>query len=587
MTLNSSIIFSSYIDTKLTFAISNNLVEIGINDYADVTMTVNADGISKSTTYRIYADGGNGGITTVISDKPSVSYSISITANYTFFRTDIRGNPITLTGSESNSLNGTITNTGTMVSPTDVALSITNASYTQDSTGQRMVIFDVPYSIINQSSIPLGTNVDLYVQFKRSDGVTPIKTLTLLRTLNTTNGIFHVDIRDNTILVETSLIVEVFMWLRNTTDPIAQPIQKGLTLIVDNPPVEPQTNWVLAEIVLAEFKDNLLSVPVTAEKTTQFPASYDSEPLNLILQIKNSSNIVIDRLERSFDFQFAGLFAEFFEGNYNVPSVQLELFVWDNQNRAYSTVIRQTVTNQITPLECPIGYHEENGICIPDEIIITPPNAPTISSSGYNNQQAQVLISWTSVSNATQYNLEVSSPLFPTFSSLGGDASNWELSNGKYNVVFNLSEYGNYQFRVRAKNSAGYSNYSNVITVTHEVVIPPPDPATQTVIQIQTPNNNNDIRGVLNPTNLQKWISDNDNSILCNYPQFNGLNVPCSLTWFNIGAMVSEPDNFESVISQIAQRYGGSGTPPKSSIMQKALGGLALLTTLSLLGSKR
>lgn len=657
MALNSSIIFSSYIDTKLTFAINNNITELIGNDYADVSVSVSADGDTKTTSYRIFAGGGNVGITMDIRDKSSISYTIGISASYTFFRTDIRGNGVTTTGTLSKTLSGTMNNTGTMVSPTDVAISITNASYTQDSTGQRIVIFDVPYSIINQSSIPLNTNVDLYVQFKKTDGITTLKTLILLRTLSTTNGSFHVDIRDNTILTETSLIVECFMWLRNTTDPIAQPIQKGLTMVssstvpvtpvlsvtpidkynfilswtgntndlfnleratstqnyssvfgdlqdTDNQvqlviqpitetyfyrlrtknsvgysnysnvitvvnteiAITPQTNWVTSEIVLAEFKDNLLSVPVSVTKNSAFDPSFNNEQLFLILQIKNSSGVVVDTKQTSFDFSIVDIFAEFFEDTYDLPSVTIDLFVWDSQNRSYSTKKTITVTNQIT--QPPIGQV---------------PNTPTLTGV-YNLEIEEVFLEWNIDTNADLYNVEANTPLFPSWFSFAGDFTP-EVFNGKYAVSLNLSDkpFGEYKYRIRAKNSVGYSNYSNIVIINRDEIIPPDGEATQEIVQISTPNNNNTIRAVLNPQNLAKWKFDNDNSLLCNYPEFAGLDVPCSLSYFETGSMVSEADNFQSVIAQIASRYSGVPIPTTTGFFKKIIGVFALGTTTALL----
>jgi len=211
----------------------------------------------------------------------------------------------------------------------------------------------------------------------------------------------------------------------------------------------------------------------------------------------------------------------------------------------------------------------------------TIPAAPNITSS---TQSADLgLISWNPVATATSYNLENITPLNSTWMSFGDFTAN--MIDGKLGIQVNLvSGNGVYQYRLRAKNSYGYSSYSNITILTKEIIIPPPTPATQQVIQISTPNNSNSIRGVFNSTSLNKWIYDNENSLLCNYPEFAGLNVPCSLSYYIVpDVFVSEADNFQSVIEQIRLRYSGNQPPAPTPTDNKNL--LSLVKHLFVMGT--
>ena len=206
--------------------------------------------------------------------------------------------------------------------------------------------------------------------------------------------------------------------------------------------------------------------------------------------------------------------------------------------------------------------------------IISVPNPPIIQSSTYSITDGgivEVLISWTPISGATSYNPEVQSPTQSNYTSFGDSNFN-DVGNGKIGFSSPIdSGNGNYLFRVRARNSAGYSAYSNVTIVTRDVITPTGN-QTQQVFQISTPNNVNTIRGTFNTVSASKWIYDNTNSQLCNYPEFAGLNVPCSLSYYIIpDILVSEPDNFASVIDQIRQRYLGNNNPPTSNPDNKNL----------------
>lgn len=126
------------------------------------------------------------------------------------------------------------------------------------------------------------------------------------------------------------------------------------------------------------------------------------------------------------------------------------------------------------------------------------PNAPLISSSTYTTPDS-ILISWNAVTNATSYNLEVSSPLLTTFTSVSGDF-NPSTINNQLGLAVTLTAFGQYQFRLRAKNSAGYSSYSNVLTTNYNNPIPTaiiPNPPVLQMLVSSLPNNK-----------LLKWNKD-------------------------------------------------------------------------------
>ncbi len=89
--------------------------------------------------------------------------------------------------------------------------------------------------------------------------------------------------------------------------------------------------------------------------------------------------------------------------------------------------------------------------CTTVSTVVSPPQAPTLYSIGYSGQQSNYWVSWSSVSGATTYELQerYSSGTFKQIYS-GPDTSQYK---------FGQSE-GQWCYRVRAKNGAGDSNWS-------------------------------------------------------------------------------------------------------------------------------
>ena len=134
----------------------------------------------------------------------------------------------------------------------------------------------------------------------------------------------------------------------------------------------------------------------------------------------------------------------------------------------------------------------------PPPPIVTVPDPPIITSSAYgisDGSIVNVLISWLPISGATSYNAETQSPTQNNYTSFG-DANYNGIGDGSGKIGFSApisSGNGNYLFRVRAKNSSGYSSYSNVVIVTRNVITTPPptttvpDPPIFTMIDSQDP----------------------------------------------------------------------------------------------------
>ena len=540
-----------------------------------------------------------------------------------------------------------------------VDLTISNASYTQASNGERNFKFDVNYSIRNSNSSILGTNVDLYIQFSTTGGVNT-QVITLLRTLSTTsyNGVYPVNVFDNpsySILPNTTMRATAFMWYRNQLVPISytagteQTIPSGTITTIPTAPVLSVTSinsWDKTLSWTSSFGATEYNLERSTGNTTGFSSYGDtsqrsadiSHPQDLTttyyyrVRAKNSigyspySNVVsvsvpsgdIVSLPLPNPPVLSGSIINSTEQSLSwTQSLNSATFEIERADEINSyTVFLSNLTSLgavISELNVPHTYYYRiraqnsagfsnysNVITLVNTGIVTPPPptvivpaAPVISSrtaqGGDPNNDIEIF--FTPISTATAYNLEISSPNYPNFITIG-DTSLTPI-NGEIIFPITLSQgFGNYQYKVRAKNSAGYSGYSNIVTVT-KTQTNPTDPQTQQVFQISTPNNSNTIRGTFNTISSAKWIYDNTNSLLCNYPEFTGLNVPCSLSYYIIpDILVSEPDNFASVIEQIRLRYLVNNPPPPTTGTGKNL--ISLLTGifsmglgLTLLGNKK
>jgi len=435
---------------------------------------------------------------------------------------------------------------------------------------------------------------------------------------------------------------------------------------------ENYTTWLSSSFGTdVKLVNGTLTGTVFVNKTSSFNPVFDNETFVLYVQAKYN-NVVVDLQSSSFFLGSSSQITKPISLNANYPEIIVEAFVWNINNDAFSPVQAKILYNQIT-----------------SEPVQTVPNAPSLTNVGFVNQT--INLSWNNVTNATDYNLEGKSPSSSNFISLFGDITGTTLN-------IPLTEIGSYQFRVRAKNNAGYSLYSNIVGVSvssDPVTVQPNttmitlgfsddfkmlndiitgsilvtktssfDPyldnqaltlwlkfitngnvqnitsiniqnasvsvpitksilqpnvlieayvwdsalrsysivytksltnettvqtTTQKIVQIMTPNNANMIRGIFNPQNYEKWIYDNVNSLLCNYPEFQGLNVPCSLSYNVVDGFVSDPDNFGTVIESIRLRYSGVITDTSTNKnLISMLGRLfAMGTGLGLLVSKK
>lgn len=225
------------------------------------------------------------------------------------------------------------------------------------------------------------------------------------------------------------------------------------------------------------------------------------------------------------------------------------------------------------PLKCPVGQHLENGFCVPD-IIPVPPLAPTLSISGTGTNSP--LLSWSDV-GTNIYDVEESNPSVPTFTSAFGFGSFQKVGNVYQLLVGVNSGDGLYQWRVRAQNQFGNSPYSNTVQLTHTTG--GGTGGTNHVVQISTKCGN--LRAVFNESNFIAWKEINSTSQLCNLPILEGSDVPCSLSYTDTGALVSEADNSGFIFTSIKNCYMGIPPPPsdtgKFSLIGLTMGLLALL----------
>lgn len=116
----------------------------------------------------------------------------------------------------------------------------------------------------------------------------------------------------------------------------------------------------------------------------------------------------------------------------------------------------------------------------------TIPNAPILQMLTSSDPLAK-LLKWNMDSTVTSYNIESSNPLTdPLWMSLTGDltvgtdlGTNNDLGDQHWGIrVIMGTQDGLWKYRIRAKNSVGYSNYSNVVSYTISNNIPEPPPPT-------------------------------------------------------------------------------------------------------------
>lgn len=439
--------------------------------------------------------------------------------------------------------------------PNAVTLSFSNLSYNQNTISERKISGTVNYVINDTNAAPISSDVTIYLQFKSQSGVnTGIEDL--IRTLSSTSGNFPFSFFDQSpypLFPYDSIIVEAYMWRNSDGIPVSQSISNVVNLINNTAPPAP---------VLSATSNNR----------------------TINLSWTGSDSVDIERADTLGNNVYSVLIGSLSTNSitYDLPDITNTYYY---RVRAKNSVGYSSYSNVIVfPVTASTAPPPVVGI----------PAAPIISSrakqGGDPNNDIEVFC--TPVNDGYQYRLEVINPNTDFWVILIPASVIPPINN---EIIFPISlgsVFGTYQFRVKAKNTDGvYGNYSNIISVV-KINNTPTGEQTQQIFQISTPNNANTIRGTFNSISAAKWIYDNSNSLLCNYPQFAGLNVPCSLSYYIIpDILVSEPDNFYSVIEQIRVRYSGSNTPPttgaEKNLIKLLTGVLSMGLGLTLLGNKK
>lgn len=138
---------------------------------------------------------------------------------------------------ESRTFNYTGQTISDLVSVTSVQTQLSNGSYTQDLNGDRNYKFDVNYTINDLNGVPVGTKIDMFVRFTRTNGELT-NLLQIRKTLFSQSGIIPVLISDSgslNTLPDDIMRAEVFFWLRDTAIAISPTVGIELGLVVEQP----------------------------------------------------------------------------------------------------------------------------------------------------------------------------------------------------------------------------------------------------------------------------------------------------------------------------------------------------------------
>jgi len=444
----------------------------------------------------------------------------------------------------------------------DFILSISNVSYTVDSNNSRKFTHTLNYNNLVSYYIPYGGSIRIITEYYDSNDSLKVR-LSETRATSTADqtGSFVFEYMNNNILTDNTMTVKAQFFKLAVDEPMSPQVSGTASLPVSTL-TRYKVTFVNGSYLVADLDDTAKNYYISLGNTVtlcpnctlgSFPAPISTVPNPPILSISGGllswtsvNGATAYNLERSIN---GGLYSSVMG-----DVTQLSVDVGSFPDATYSYKIR--AKNEA-------GYSSySNIVTYVIGSTITIPSPPVISSrSSINDPNNNIEVFFTPVPNATHYNLYISSPDYPVFNPTG-TITITPINN---EIVFPISlsqGYGTYQFKVKASNIYGSSIFSNVVTVTKTSYPDPNLPQTQQVFQISTPNNPNVIRGVFNDVSAEKWIYDNANSLLCNYIEFQGLNVPCSLSYYIIPDIrVSETDNFLSVIEQIRVRYSSNPNP--------------------------
>ena len=346
-----------------------------------------------------------------------------------------------------------------------VSTRIRNPSYTQGTT-TRNLKFDLDYSVFLSNLLTVDGII--FVQYSVNGVITKTNAF---QTRLFSNGTVNISLTDSSpypTLAGNSVKVEVFIWGRNSV-PWSQNISSTQTLSATTTvPTAP-----ILQIITSSLPNNKLlkwnkDVNATQYNIETFTPSFP-----------NWSSL-------TGDFT-AGTNNDLGDGNYGI-------------NVVIGTVAGDYIFRIRAKNSAGYSNYSPTILYTIDPVVIPPtplPNAPIMENivSSQNNAR---LLKWNIDSNATQYNVEVSTPAFPNFISVTGDFTANTVSSTQFGLNYFLDGDGVYQWRIRAKNNTGYSNYSNVTSFTKTTSVPnvPAAPILQMLVS-SLPNNK-----------LLKWNKD-------------------------------------------------------------------------------
>ena len=273
-----------------------------------------------------------------------------------------------------------------MSSQYPLQLQIVNPSYTQNLSGNRQYSFAVNHTwniTLNEWKMTYNQPYKVFFKVSKTNGQqTNLIQSSISFPYQSGSNSFSVS--GLTSLPDDTMRVEVFVWKTDNT-PISYNVGDQKTIVIETPiEVTPNTSWVTTNFINMKYKNFDLSGSISATKTANFDSSHNNMPHTLFLQAKTSSNASL--FVEQFPFTF-GTGTSFTQGINEVitqtrdPVINLSMYVFDSQQRAYSLVNTLTLTN------------------IPDVVI--PPIIPVISpeAQGILNLIASGVISYPSYFN--------------------------------------------------------------------------------------------------------------------------------------------------------------------------------------------
>ena len=266
-------------------------------------------------------------------------------------------------------------------------LQIVNSSYTLDSSGKKIWKFDINYTwnTARETWLPLWgqETQQMFIQTQTTNGI--VTNITEInKKLNFPSGTEPFTLTGSSLLPNDTMQVSITVLRDSNKVPISYGASKQETLVIQPIEVTPNTSWITTNFINMKYKNFDLSGSISAIKTANFDSSHNNMPHTLFLQAKTSSNASL--FVKQFPFTF-GTGMSFTQGINEVitqtrdPVINLSMYVFDSQQRAYSLVNLLTLTN------------------IPDVVI--PPVIPIISpeAQGILNKIASGVISYPSYFN--------------------------------------------------------------------------------------------------------------------------------------------------------------------------------------------